>query len=549
MPFLYQINYFITAFLAFLVGLLVFSRRPRDTIARAFMFFTVSIASWVLTLYFFYLLTDAAAVILVGRLNFAVTTLLAYSAFIFSYLFPRKTFRIPSGVQFALGLFTFVLFAVTMTSDLVSNNEIIRGLDRITLFGPLYPYWAAHFIIFSVSAMVITVLKLSFCRPSCLSGRERQQAGAFLFAFIWGIAFGTLTNIILPFIYGEYAMQHWGPLSGLIFVLITAYAVAKYELLNIKILASETLIAGLLLFFVVDMAFSATTHELIYEMTTFVFVVVLSVLLIHSLRKEAVRMEKLQVVTDKYRRANERLVDLDAAKNEFISIASHQLRTPVSVMKGYLSLMRDGAYGEIGGSMRDKVDQMYEMNQRLVRMINNMLNLSRIERGGLDIELEPTDLLKVIDTVMEELSFKAKQREVDLNFVRPEDDPPKVLVDEEKLIEVLSNVIDNSLKFTPKGKITVRLQVDEDRKHVKLYIEDTGIGMNAREAKNAFKRHYRARTSRKITGETGTGLGLYITHTFLKRMGGDISVVKTAPGKGTTMVIMLPAANRIPRGK
>jgi signal transduction histidine kinase len=184
---------------------------------------------------------------------------------------------------------------------------------------------------------------------------------------------------------------------------------------------------------------------------------------------------------------------------------------------------------------------MYEMNERLVRMVNNMLNVSRIEKGRIEFKIEPTDVTDVIKCAIDNLELKARERGLELSFKIPAKSLPPVMADADKLCEVILNVTDNALKYTQKG--SVRFSVTEDRKgkRVLIRIKDTGVGMDPEDAKHVFDKFYRAKST-AAPQEGGAGLGLYIVVKFLQRMGGDIRVEKTGRGKGTTVLIRLKAA-------
>jgi len=237
--------------------------------------------------------------------------------------------------------------------------------------------------------------------------------------------------------------------------------------------------------------------------------------------------------------ANSHLKEMDQLKSEFISIASHQLRTPISVVKGYLSLMLDGSFGTLSDTMKEKAVQMFDMNERLVLMVNNMLNVTRIEKHKLEYTFETTDVSRVIVEAVDEMQSKAKKKNLALTFANAELEPLIAFVDKEKLHETITNLIDNAIKYSTAGEIVVRAELFRKGAEVIISIKDTGVGISKDEAARLFAKFFRASGS-KVSHAQGTGLGLYVCKMFIEGMGGKIWVDRSELGKGTTFAFLLP---------
>jgi signal transduction histidine kinase len=290
-----------------------------------------------------------------------------------------------------------------------------------------------------------------------------------------------------------------------------------------------------------------TVSEFILRVGLAVVVVALGVVLIRNIRANEQRRLQLQKLTGELAKANKKLEQREETRSEFISIASHQLRTPVSVMKGYLSLMIDGTYGKVSNKILNRLEQMYEMNERLVLLINNMLNMARIEKNRIDFGFSELDIVQVADQVVNELTYKAEKKKLELRIKRPARKVPTVVSDTEKLKEILVNLIDNAIKYTVEGHIEVSFRSDRKNGRVITFVRDTGLGMSDEEVVKVFEKYYRIHNP-KIPKESGTGLGLYIVTKFLKGMGGEIWVEKTAQGEGTTFAFSIPYKPPTDRG-
>ena len=254
-----------------------------------------------------------------------------------------------------------------------------------------------------------------------------------------------------------------------------------------------------------------------------------------------VRLAKeVETATTDLRHANERLKELDKLKDEFMSIASHELRTPMTAIKSYVWLALNNRGGEVGIKVRNYLTKVYDSSERMIAMINDMLNVSRIETGRLQLELVPTSIQKVLDQVTGDLSARAGEAEVEIKVAKDKI-VPLVLTDREKLAEVFTNLIGNALKFTPKGG-TVTISSQKKGDMVETNVTDTGVGISEENIPKLFKKYGKIGESyATMSPSTGTGLGLYITKQYLEKMQGAISV-KSTIGKGTTFTFSLPIA-------
>lgn len=235
--------------------------------------------------------------------------------------------------------------------------------------------------------------------------------------------------------------------------------------------------------------------------------------------------------------ANTRLRELDKAKSEFLSIASHQLRTPISAIKGYLSMMIDGDFGKLPNNISDVIKNIFESSARLARLINIFLNVSRIESGRLKLDKRPIQINDLIDSVIVELINQAKQKGLKLEYQKSKKVPPLILADPDKLREVILNLVDNAIKYTPEGSITII--IDHDSQDLNFKVKDTGIGIKKEEAKTLFRKFVRGSGVAQIhTG--GSGLGLFIAQKIIKEHNGHVWVESEGHGKGSVFQFTVP---------
>ncbi len=235
-----------------------------------------------------------------------------------------------------------------------------------------------------------------------------------------------------------------------------------------------------------------------------------------------------------------KLKEVDKMKDEFISMASHELMTPISAIKGFLSLFLENAFGPFQDKAREKMRTVFTLTERLGELVEDLLNVSRIEQGRLKVDLAPTRIEDVIRQVMEELETNAKNKGLTFEFKQPENPLPKIEADPDRLKQVLVNIFGNAIKYTPKGSVTVSSYLDENL--VKIKCTDTGLGMSPSARERLFEKFYRIKTD-ATSSIPGTGLGLWITKQLVELQHGKI-YVDSIENVGTQVTITFPPSGR-----
>ena len=233
-----------------------------------------------------------------------------------------------------------------------------------------------------------------------------------------------------------------------------------------------------------------------------------------------------------------RLYAGDQMKSEFVSIASHELLTPISAMEGYLSMILDEHIGEIDKQTRGYLEKVFTSAKRLSNLVKDMLSASRIEAGEMKIEPQQLDLRQVVQDAFDQLKFTAAAKKLELKLDKSTEILPPVWADKDRTTQVLINLIGNAIKYTPAGTVTVRTTVHRDEQLVEVDICDTGVGMSKEDRAHLFEKFYRIYSKETATTQ-GTGLGLYITKSIVEKMGGTIWV-DSETGKGSTFAFTLP---------
>jgi len=227
---------------------------------------------------------------------------------------------------------------------------------------------------------------------------------------------------------------------------------------------------------------------------------------------------------------------IDKAKSEFISIASHQLRTPLTAVKGYISMILEGTYGQLAEKQVRPMENVYQSNERLIKLVNDLLNLSRLDAGKIEFSPELISLEEMVSDLIEELRINAEKKGLYMKMVKSLKPLPKIMVDQDKLRQVILNIIDNAIKYTNKGGITIELKKIDGEEEIK--VSDTGEGMTKKEIESLFQMFSRATAGTQLHTE-GAGLGLYVARQFIEMHGGKIWAESPGKSKGSTFYIQL----------
>lgn len=246
--------------------------------------------------------------------------------------------------------------------------------------------------------------------------------------------------------------------------------------------------------------------------------------------------DKVDAATHRLQRANTRLKQLDATKDEFVSMASHQLRTPLTSVKGYLSMVLEGDAGKLNPAQEKLLKEAFTSSERMVRLIGDFLNVSRLRTGKFVIEKHEVNMADLVEAEVAQLASTAKTRELTLVYEKPADFPI-IKIDKGKVQQVIMNLIDNAIFYSkPKGKITIELLKKQNE--ITLRVKDNGIGVPAQEKKRLFTKFYRASNARKQRPD-GTGIGLFMAQKVVIAHGGSM-IFESTEGKGSTFGFHLP---------
>lgn len=525
-----------------LLGFTIFFNDRSSITNRTFLTFSLITGAWGIVNFFSYRVVDPALGLWLVRITIFLAVWQAFSLHRLFYVFPQHDFTFSRSytryflpLTVLVSLVTLSPWALERVLEFSENGRILKIVN-----GPgMLPFG-----LLSVSLVIFGFIEL-FRKIRRATEEEKKplrlifMGGIIMFVLIIGC------NFILPSLFGVSSLIPFGALFILPLIISVWFAIYRHNLLNVKAL-TVTLLTGLLALVTFSEVILAENLALIV-FRSFIFILVLffGTLIIRSIQNEIRQREEIAGLAKKLTetnwqlaRTNEQLRVIDQRKSEFVSIVSHQLRTPITAVKGYTSLLLEDAYGPLTEKQRPQVEKIFISSERLAQMVNDFLDISKIEQGTMKYELAPADIGEMLSELMEDFQPIAEKKGLILDLVLPEDKKVEAVVDAGKLRQIFSNLLDNAIKYTPQGKVAVTLVDDPQVKEIVVRMKDSGVGLSQDDVHHLFGKFTRGSQGQKQNTE-GSGLGLYVAKKMLEAMNGRIWVDSEGIGKGSTFVIAL----------
>ncbi|MBU0570310.1 hypothetical protein KKB40_06085 [Patescibacteria group bacterium] len=507
-----------------ILGFIVFFGNRKSTTNKLFLFFAIVNAFWSVFNYLAYQVIDVVLALWIVRLVMFFAALQTYSFYLLMHTFPKDKLQLSKKKIILMTLSVLFVLILTLSPFVFPKVELIpRQVPK-----PVTALGVALFGVVAISSVVggiVLLIRKTPRAPSKEKGQFRYLLAGVILMFLLIIIF----NFLFVVLFGNSSFIPLSAVFTLPFVVFTSYAIIRHELLDVKIVGAELLTFALIIAAFVEVVLSSTLSEIIFRSGVFIVLLIFGVLLIRSVMSEVKQRERLQELTHK-------LKEMDKQKDVFVSMAAHELRAPMTAIKGYISMVVGGDAGKISDKARSFLNDADTINERVIRLVNNMLNVSRIEENRMVYQMEVENLSQVTRTVFSQFRTEAERKGLEFSLTIPREIKDKVEVDPDRIHEVLANYLSNAVKYTDKGSVEVKLS-QPNASTVRLEVIDTGPGISKEEQTKLFKKFSRAESS--VGKTTGTGLGLYICKLLVEKFKGEIGL-ESEVDKGSTFWFELP---------
>lgn len=529
--------YSISALINFLFSLLASlflivsdKKKIEKKVINSFFRFSFFVIFWSGYYFLWQISTSYAEAILYSKLLifFAAFIPIAYLDYVICFLgYNTKKTKI----FIIAGYIVFFLFALKGLVLGVTPKLIFEFWPTGTQIFPLFLFlWS---LVFSVSFLYFV-----FSLAKKNKKIEKKYIFLSMFGFILGF-FGGATNYFLWF---DIPIKPFGNILVSVYFFITLYTVRRYNVSNLRLFYIQLPALVISMFAFGRILISEGTFDLYTNVLFFFVVAIASVYIIRSSEQQEKNQVMLQDALKKVGIANEKLIEIDKHKNDFVSIAAHQLRTPAGVIKNYASMLKQGLYGEINEKTHEPIDRIYENGVLLASTVSSLLDISRIESGKQKIDFVPVVLSEIIKNTVQELDNIAKKKNLTLTLQIKEGGDYGAVLDKEKTEHMFNNLIENSIKYTDAGSVTVKVY-PANGSSVCVDVSDTGRGMSSEFINTQLYQKF-AREEVVTKNINGNGLGMYYVKEVVDLHKGKIDVVSEV-GKGTTFTVTLPKGLKV----
>ncbi len=518
-----------------LLGFLVyFNNKEKARLNKHYFFLALAIDAWVLSMFLFRTATEPDQVLLFSKFLYGTFTFVPLTFFNFTASFFEKRVKKTKQI-FVTSFFAVSAILAFAPNLLITGVEPRIGAENAIFFG-LVPS-----IIYSSFATVVIGFGYLYLLQFYAQNKDTKTKKQALFIIIGTLAAaltGFVTNLVLPF-FGIFALNWMSQITVMVMVVVIAVAILRYQLFNLKLILTQVLVFAIwIISFYQLLSVARTVADITIGIGSFVFTVAVGLLLIRSVNKEIEQRQDVEKLSTKLQEVNKELQKLDELKTEFLSLASHQLRTPLTSIKGYSSMILEGSFGKITKRVHEPVRRIFESSSILAKIITDLLDVSKIEQGGLQYEMITFSLASMVQSVVDEQKINAKQKGIRLDFEMKQPGRYALKGDQVKLRQVVVNLVDNAIKYTDRGgEINVILQKrqKEDKKYIELTVADNGKGITKETIAKLFQKFSRGDAGKK-TNTGGSGLGLYLAKQIVKAHAGELRIESEGLGKGSQFI-------------
>jgi len=542
-------------------GFFIYLSNRKSPVNKNLFIFVMFFCFWIINGLLGWLIKDVYQNLFFARLSIIEVFSLPFFLF-FSYAFTGNDLSLKKKMFYSIPLIVVIPLLLTNYNVYIDDASTCQDQNGVL-------YWYIYLI--SI-AYIFWSAKILLAHYKNRTGEDsvRKQINiiirAVVFLVLWFIVFiaSRYFFIIRGFDWSD-NVALFIPFGMVIFIGMLTYAIAEYKMFNIKLLFAQAIVIGLVFLLGAELLFAESATNQVLILISLLVAVGFGYMLVKSVKLEIKQREEVEKANklikkqrDQLKIANDKLKVLDEAKSAFFARASHDLRTPVTVVKGFLSLALEGSYGAIADKVKEALQKSYATTEDMTGLIEDFLVAAQLETGDMKYNFAKARMEDVCQRIIDQLDSKAKMGNIYLKLQKLQD-LPELLIDAARVKESITNLVDNAVKYTEKGGVTIALERAESSNHkpivandpdekvtpeiigpvVRIIVSDTGMGIPKDEVQHLFAKFVRAK-SNASKKKSGHGLGLYFCRMMIEDNGGKVWAESEGEGKGSQFIVEFP---------
>ncbi len=502
------------------LGFVVFFSNKKSITNKTLFFFSTSAIFWNITNYLILNITTPEYSL--WNLRFHIFTAVWYCFFLFQlfYVFPKEKIIFPKIYKLLLVPFVIFVSVISLTpltfidvAELAPDGSISRTNNGpgIILFGV-----TVGSLIFGGLFILLKKLRKT------IGDQVRRQVQWIILGFTITFSLHIVFNFIFPALYDNTNFIEFGAIYTFPLIALTSYSILKHKLFNIKVTGIALLVFALSIVAFGEVIFARELFLIVYRSSVFVLILIFGILLIRGVMREVSLREQLQ--------------EANKAQENLIHFITHQIKGFITKSRNIFAELKEGSFGPISEDVRKISDQGLKINTDAVTTVQTILDAANIKTGKITYEKKPVDLRTLVKEIFERHKPNAEDKGLSYNLEIDENQKFNINSDVRKLTEAFSNLIDNSIEYTPKGEVKVSL-IKSDNK-IRFSVKDTGIGIAPEDKSKLFTEGGRAKNALEVNVDS-TGFGLYIVKNIIEAHNGRVWVESEGEGKGSEFMVEL----------
>lgn len=517
-----------------LLGFVTYISNDKSITVRAFLCFACATIAWNFTNFMQYHLVNINATLWMLRVNLFVSTWHAFAFLFLAYVFPDSDSNIPKWLKWGilpLAVFTSLL---VLTPYVFVAIPLLAPVGQVTnpIRGPLLPVF-----VICVIGFLIAGLFLLFWKQYKFRKMSQKQSIVVFLGMTLTVFSIILFNVVLPIFFVHLNFLPYTGWFMFPFITLVGFAIFRYHLFNLKVIATEALIFLIGVITFVEVLFTTNALALVLRLAVLLLILVLGSMLTRSVVREVQQREQIEALASDLKQKNIDLVDLDHKRLEFLSFATHQLRAPLTSIRGLASMLIENGRTDISGDAKQWAGMIYASSTNMVQTVEDFLNTSRLDSGEIKYAFTQQDILPIVNETVRQYKPVAESKGLSFAYTVNGGTEAVMMADSEKVRHIVTNLVDNAIKYTATGWIKLIVTISDT--NIEIRVDDSGMGLNHDLIGKLFQRWSRLGQKNEQTIK-GTGLGLFIVKEMVTAHGGTVRAESAGEGKGSSFIAELP---------